>query len=279
MIEWLLALLFGTWLGAAKPATPAAAAPQQAGTAAAPHGAKHGELDRIAAAVEGAESSHGRDRLMWKPNLPGPQGPMQVTLAASRDVGSTDRFDMAANRQIGRDYLAALFHRYGNWPDTVAAYNWGPGNLERWIAAGRPPAAMAAPIQSYIERVLHEFRGTAGGGAAAIGEMLAVPAVSAPSPQIRDPALRQAYERNTAAIKGISDFIAGDTAAEGAVRGALQQVAQRPGYGEFRRLRVSDQHRASPAALRQIAEVLRSKLQSENAAIVLIDERRHGKLR
>ncbi len=284
MIEWLVALLFGTWVGTAKPVTPVAAtaAPQQAGAAAAAHPAEHGELDRVATAVEGAESNYGRNRLMWKPSLAGPQGPMQVTLAAGRDVGKTDRFDVTANRQIGRDYLAALFRHYGNWPDTVAAYNWGPGNLDRWIAAGRPPAGMAAPIQSYIERVLGEFRGAAGGHAASAGEApppaaLVAPSITAP-PHIRDQALRQAYERNAAAIAGIRDFIAGDTDAAGTVRGVLQEVAQRQGYGEFQRLRLFDPHRASPAAMRQIAKVLLSKLQSENAAILLVDERRDGKL-
>src|SRR6185437_4305726 len=36
------------------------------------------ELDRMAYAVEGAESSHGANPAMWRPNPAGPQGPMQV---------------------------------------------------------------------------------------------------------------------------------------------------------------------------------------------------------
>ncbi|HEX4614546.1 MAG TPA: hypothetical protein VH230_01405, partial [Stellaceae bacterium] len=36
------------------------------------------DLDRIAFAVDGAESSHGADLRMWRPQPGGPQGPMQV---------------------------------------------------------------------------------------------------------------------------------------------------------------------------------------------------------
>ena len=62
--------------------------------------------DRVAAAVDGAESSHGQDLAMWRPDPSGPQGPMQVTAAAATDVGGGDRFDEAKNRAIGRAYLA-----------------------------------------------------------------------------------------------------------------------------------------------------------------------------
>ena len=33
-------------------------------------------LDRVATAVDGAESSHGKDLAMWRPNPSGPQGPI-----------------------------------------------------------------------------------------------------------------------------------------------------------------------------------------------------------
>src|SRR5579872_2506710 len=139
MIELLLALLLAY-------SNPGPSSPKAA-MAEAPRATS--ELDRIAFAVEGAESSHGRDRLMWQPNPRGPQGPMQVTHAASIDVGGGDRFDPADNRRLGRAYLAGLFQRYGNWPDAVIAYNWGPANVDRWIATGRPAASLSAPIQAY----------------------------------------------------------------------------------------------------------------------------------
>ena len=95
-------------------------------------------LDRVAIAVDGAESSHGSDPAMWRADPAGPQGPMQVSAAAASDVGGGDRFDTAQNRALGRAYLAQLHARYGNWPDAIAAYNWGIGNMDAWLKAGRP---------------------------------------------------------------------------------------------------------------------------------------------
>jgi hypothetical protein len=113
-------------------------------------------LDRIADAVEGAESSYGRDPLMWRADRRGPQGPMQVSEAAAIDVGGGNRFDLAENRGLGRAYLARMYQRYGNWRDALLAYNWGPGNLDLWINAGRPFDRLSGGISSYVNRVLYE---------------------------------------------------------------------------------------------------------------------------
>jgi hypothetical protein len=113
-------------------------------------------LDRIAHAVDGAESSHGEDLGMWRPDPSGPQGPMQVTEAAATDVGGGDRFDTVQNRAIGRAYLAQLYWRYKNWPDAIAAYNWGIGNLDAWVKAGRPPDKFLTAVALYLRRVLHD---------------------------------------------------------------------------------------------------------------------------
>jgi hypothetical protein len=115
-----------------------------------------GELDRIAFAVDGAESSHGRNPLMWRPSPDGPQGPMQVSLRAALDVGGGNRFDLRENRLLGRAYLAQMFRRYGNWPDALAAYNWGPGNLDSWIGDGRPAERLPSETARYVRRVLRD---------------------------------------------------------------------------------------------------------------------------
>lgn len=113
-------------------------------------------LDRVAFAVDGAESSHGADEGMWRADPAGPQGPMQVSQAAAIDVGGGDRFDATQNRQIGRAYLALLYRRYGDWPNAIAAYNWGIGNLESWVKAGRPADGSVSAVASYLDRVLHD---------------------------------------------------------------------------------------------------------------------------
>lgn len=113
-----------------------------------------GALDRIAFGVDGAESSHGADAQMWRADPTGPQGPMQVSAAAATDVGGGDRFDMTENRMLGRAYLAHLYQRYANWPDAIAAYNWGPGNMDSWIGAGRPTDKFPIGVSLYRIRVL-----------------------------------------------------------------------------------------------------------------------------
>jgi hypothetical protein len=118
--------------------------------------ANGGELDRIAFAVDGVESRHGSDLRMWRPEPQGPQGPMQVSAAAAFDVGGGDRFDLRQNRLLGRAYLAQMFRRYGNWSDALAAYNWGPGNVDLWIAAGRNPDRLPLETVRYIARVLRD---------------------------------------------------------------------------------------------------------------------------
>jgi hypothetical protein len=113
-----------------------------------------GALDRIAYAVDGAESSHGSDPRMWRAEPDGPQGPMQVSAAAAADAGGGDRFDDTQNRALGRAYLARMFQRYGSWSDAIAAYNWGPGNLDGWIGGGRPADKFPAAVERYRNRVL-----------------------------------------------------------------------------------------------------------------------------
>jgi hypothetical protein len=111
-------------------------------------------LDRIAFAVDGVESGHGTDPRMWSSDPNGPQGPMQVSAAAAEDVGGGDRFDERQNRALGRAYLALMYRRYGSWPDAIAAYNWGPGNMDSWIGNGRPYDELPLSVERYRIRVL-----------------------------------------------------------------------------------------------------------------------------
>lgn len=124
------------------------------GGAARPSAGGVGVLDRVGYSVEGAESSHGADLRMWRPDPDGPQGPMQVSAAAAADVGGGDRFDEAQNRALGRAYLADMYRRYGSWPDAVAAYNWGPGHMNGWIGSGRPVDKLPPGVARYQTRVL-----------------------------------------------------------------------------------------------------------------------------
>jgi hypothetical protein len=147
-------------------------------------------LDRVAIAVDGAESSHGEDRGMWRPDPSGPQGPMQVSEAAATDVGGGDRFDLTQNRAIGRAYLAQLYGRYKNWPDTIAAYNWGLGKMDAWVKAGRPPDKLLTGVAVYLRRVLHESGLCKGSGTTRMQQLSGRMVSARPSP----PAIGNQYE-------------------------------------------------------------------------------------
>lgn len=121
--------------------------------AASPSDAGGSALDRLSYAVGGVESSHGSDPRMWRAEPDGPQGPMQVSAAAAADLGGGNRFDEDENRALGRAYLDRLYRHYGNWPDAVTAYNWGPGNMDAWIGDGRRPGRLPLGVMLYRLRV------------------------------------------------------------------------------------------------------------------------------
>jgi soluble lytic murein transglycosylase-like protein len=50
--------------------------------------------------------------------------------------GPEDLFDPALNVALGTRYLAELRDRYGDWDHALAAYNWGPGAIDRRLARG-----------------------------------------------------------------------------------------------------------------------------------------------
>lgn len=55
--------------------------------------------------------------------------------------------------RVGRDYLKAMLDRYGDTDKALAAYNWGPGNTDKWIAGGADPAKLPGETKKYISRV------------------------------------------------------------------------------------------------------------------------------
>lgn len=157
-----LTLLLGACLALASVPIAAAGAPPCAGMAAPglPPAPDPFQLERVAVAVEGAESNYGRNAMMWRADAAAAQGPMQVTLGAADDVGGGNRFDLAANRVIGRAYLGLMYAHYGDWPDAIAAYNWGPGKMDAWIIAGCRADALPRPVIHYLVRVLSTGRTT-----------------------------------------------------------------------------------------------------------------------
>jgi hypothetical protein len=45
-------------------------------------------------------------------------------------------------------YLSQLQKKYGNWPDAMRAYNWGPGNLDAYLKYGKGAKGQAIPQET-----------------------------------------------------------------------------------------------------------------------------------
>jgi soluble lytic murein transglycosylase-like protein len=77
----------------------------------------------------------------------GAMGLMQILPSTGRElaarhgidwIGPQTLFDPVVNVKLGVAYLKQLSDRYGNTSMALAAYNWGPGHIDRRLRRGTP---------------------------------------------------------------------------------------------------------------------------------------------
>ncbi len=116
--------------------------------------------DLIVAVIE--IESHGRSKAISKV---GARGLMQVLPSTGAEVarkldlpwrGPDALFDPHFNVVVGTAYLGGLQRRYGDLRKALAAYNWGPGRIDRFLRRGQ-----SLP-RRYVESVLRAYEANAG---------------------------------------------------------------------------------------------------------------------
>lgn len=80
----------------------------------------------------------------------GAKGLMQLMPTVIEKYGITDPFDPVQSADGGARYLATYYRKYGDWKKTLAAYNWGPGNVNK----NPEPSQWPPQTQTYVIKAL-----------------------------------------------------------------------------------------------------------------------------
>ena len=93
-------------------------------------------------------------------NKSGATGAYQFLAGTARDMGLRvdsevdERLDPEKSRAAASMYMRKLLKRYGGDVDnSLRAYNWGMGNVDKWIANGSDPKALPEETRNYTSRV------------------------------------------------------------------------------------------------------------------------------
>jgi hypothetical protein len=101
----------------------------------------------------------------------GASGLMQLMPATARELGVTDIFDPEQNIMGGAKYLKQQLDKYGSPEIALAAYNAGPGAVQKY--GGIPPYR---ETQNYVKRIMGNYARLAGDAVTGLGNAMIKPA-------------------------------------------------------------------------------------------------------
>jgi membrane-bound lytic murein transglycosylase B len=84
----------------------------------------------------------------------GAQGIAQFMPGTAKELG-VDPLNPESAIPGAAQYLAQLQKQFGgNLEHATAAYNYGPGNVQKWLAGGGDPSRLPAETQAYLKAVM-----------------------------------------------------------------------------------------------------------------------------
>lgn len=103
------------------------------------------------------EESHYRTDIIYGPTVSsvGAEGIAQFMPATARDYGITNPFDPSQEIPAAARMMADLHREFGSWSLALAAYNWGSGNVAKWIntGVGVNDGPMPAQTVAYVQDI------------------------------------------------------------------------------------------------------------------------------
>jgi soluble lytic murein transglycosylase-like protein len=164
----------------------------------------------------------------------GAEGVMQLMPKTAKYLGVENSFDPAQNIDGGVKYLAKLNNKYQSPRLAAMAYNWGEGNVDKWLKHGRKDSNVPKETRMYVADANFAAGGIAhfvGGGLGGYGTEVPDLDTLYNEPTPKDQGSLRAQEQNyaplnTPAPRAANQALLDQWAQQDAARKAQQQQQQ-----------------------------------------------------